>query len=122
MLGVFAEFEHAMIREPVQAGIDRARAAGTRLGRPKIDGRIAEATCASLANGVRIRRAAKLRGVGVSTVQRLKAVSSDLASGEPPGARPFLSCNPTAGRPTQNPAAAGTEDRDRPVWIASAYQ
>jgi DNA invertase Pin-like site-specific DNA recombinase len=33
MLGVFAEFERGMIRERVNAGLTRARAAGTRLGR-----------------------------------------------------------------------------------------
>ena len=32
MLGVFSEFERAMIRDRVLAGLDRARAAGKRLG------------------------------------------------------------------------------------------
>ncbi len=35
MLGVFAEFERAMIQERVRAGLARARARGKRLGRPK---------------------------------------------------------------------------------------
>src|SRR6202035_3867632 len=34
MMGVFAEFERAMIVERVNAGLARARAAGKRLGRP----------------------------------------------------------------------------------------
>ncbi|MEE9609998.1 MAG: recombinase family protein, partial [Desulfatiglandales bacterium] len=34
MMGVFAEFERAMIRERVKAGLARARAEGKRLGRP----------------------------------------------------------------------------------------
>jgi DNA invertase Pin-like site-specific DNA recombinase len=34
MIGVFAEFERAMIQERVNAGLARARAGGTRLGRP----------------------------------------------------------------------------------------
>ena len=34
MLGVFAEFERAMIHERVMAGLARARAEGTQLGRP----------------------------------------------------------------------------------------
>jgi DNA invertase Pin-like site-specific DNA recombinase len=34
MLGVFAEFERAMIQERVHAGLARARARGKRLGRP----------------------------------------------------------------------------------------
>jgi DNA invertase Pin-like site-specific DNA recombinase len=36
MLGVFAEFERAMIQERVRAGLARARAEGKQLGRPKI--------------------------------------------------------------------------------------
>jgi hypothetical protein len=35
MMGVFAEFERAMIRERVKAGLERARAQGKTLGRPK---------------------------------------------------------------------------------------
>ena len=34
MMGVFAEFERSMIHERVMAGLARARAEGTRLGRP----------------------------------------------------------------------------------------
>src|SRR5215213_5021175 len=36
MMGVFAEFERAMIQERVRAGLARAREAGTRLGRPTV--------------------------------------------------------------------------------------
>ena len=36
MLGVFAEFERAMIQERVRTGLARARAQGKRLGRPKV--------------------------------------------------------------------------------------
>jgi hypothetical protein len=35
MLGVFAQFERAMIRERVRAGLARARGEGKRLGRPR---------------------------------------------------------------------------------------
>jgi DNA invertase Pin-like site-specific DNA recombinase len=35
MMGVFAEFERAMIRERVKAGLERARAQGKTLGRPQ---------------------------------------------------------------------------------------
>ena len=34
MMGVFAEFERAMIQERVRAGLARARDEGKRLGRP----------------------------------------------------------------------------------------
>jgi DNA invertase Pin-like site-specific DNA recombinase len=36
MLGVFAEFERSIIQERVRAGLARAKAAGTKLGRPTI--------------------------------------------------------------------------------------
>src|SRR6201997_2547743 len=37
MMGVFAEFERAIIQERVRAGLARAKAEGKQLGRPKID-------------------------------------------------------------------------------------
>ena len=37
MMGVFAEFERAMIRERVMAGLARAREEGTKLGRRRIE-------------------------------------------------------------------------------------
>jgi DNA invertase Pin-like site-specific DNA recombinase len=37
MLGVFAEFERGIIRERVNAGLARARANGTKLGRRRVD-------------------------------------------------------------------------------------
>jgi len=36
MMGVFAEFERAMIAERVRAGLRRAKDEGKRLGRPRI--------------------------------------------------------------------------------------
>jgi len=35
ILGAFAEFERELIRERTMAGLDRARAKGTKLGRPR---------------------------------------------------------------------------------------
>src|SRR5215207_1395035 len=43
MMGVFAEFERAMIQERVRAGIARARSEGKRLGRPPIPERVEDA-------------------------------------------------------------------------------
>jgi len=37
MLGVFAEFERAMIRERVMAGLSRAKADGIQLGRRRLE-------------------------------------------------------------------------------------
>jgi len=36
LLGAFAEFERALIRERVKAGLAHARAKGQRLGRPRL--------------------------------------------------------------------------------------
>ena len=51
MMGVFAEFERAMIRERIHAGLARARAQGRRLGRPPIEDEVAERVLQTLAAG-----------------------------------------------------------------------
>src|SRR6516165_1248519 len=76
MLGVFAEFETAMIRERTRAGLVRARAQGKRLGRPPITRGVSAAVLRSLAEGMSIRNAAKLHRVGISTVQRIKSTDA----------------------------------------------
>ncbi|MCB1432428.1 MAG: recombinase family protein [Alphaproteobacteria bacterium] len=73
MMGVFAEFERAMIRERVNAGLARAKAQGKTLGRPKIDPATEKAIAeAPKAGGTGIRKLATLHGVGTGTVQRIK--------------------------------------------------
>lgn len=73
MLGVFAEFERAMIRERVMAGLARAKAEGKTLGRPMVAGKKEAAARAALAAGKGIRKVAREVGLGVGTVQRIKA-------------------------------------------------
>ena len=74
MMGVFAEFERAMIRERVKAGLDRARAQGKRLGRPTIDATTENAIRKALKKGdTGIRKIATRLGVGTGTVQKIKA-------------------------------------------------
>ena len=74
MLGVFAEFERAMIISRVNAGLKRARANGKTLGRPKIDSRIEARIRKTLAKGDKgILKIAAEFGVGSGTVQRIKA-------------------------------------------------
>ena len=74
MMGVFSEFERAMIRERVLSGLARAKADGKALGRPTIDPRKEAAIKANLRAGRSgIVKLAGLHGVGVSTVQRIKA-------------------------------------------------
>ena len=78
MLGVFGEFERAMIRERVNAGLARARAKGVQLGRPRISGEMEAAIRAALAAGMGIRKVAARVGVGTSTVQRVRADLSNM--------------------------------------------
>jgi DNA invertase Pin-like site-specific DNA recombinase len=73
MLGVFGEFERAMIRERVNAGLARARAKGVQLGRPRVPEDVETAIRTGLASGIGIRKVAAQVGVGTSTVQRVKA-------------------------------------------------
>ena len=72
MLGVFAEFERAMIRDRVLAGLDRTRAKGTRLGRPPMDTAKVEAIRALLNAGTGIRETARRTGAGTATVMRIR--------------------------------------------------
>jgi DNA invertase Pin-like site-specific DNA recombinase len=76
MAAVFAELERGMIRERVMAGLERAKAQGVTLGRPKVARKVENAIRTRLARGEGILRVAKGLGVGVSTVQRIKAESA----------------------------------------------
>jgi DNA invertase Pin-like site-specific DNA recombinase len=67
MLGVFAQFERAMIRERVSAGLARARAAGRIGGRPRLAETKRAAVRAALAGGASVRQAAILAQVSVGT-------------------------------------------------------
>ena len=84
MMGVFAEFERAMIQERVRAGLRRAQATGTKSGKPigrptigltakrkdpGLEARIRD----SLARGVSYRVTAEACGVALGTVQRVAA-------------------------------------------------
>jgi DNA invertase Pin-like site-specific DNA recombinase len=71
LLGVFAEFERAIIVERVRAGIARARAKGKRLGRPpgsRTKPDVETKIRTLLGQGVGMVRVGKLVGVGPSTV------------------------------------------------------
>src|ERR1700735_3666081 len=73
-MGVFAEFERAMIQERVKAGLQRAKAQGKVLGRPSTQLEKVEAIKAGLrAGSVGIIKLAKLHRVGGGAVQRIKA-------------------------------------------------
>ena len=72
MMGVFAEFERAMIRDRVKAGMARAKAGGAKFGRPKIDEQLRLQIRDSLSAGLGIGKVARTYGVGTLTVQRIK--------------------------------------------------
>jgi DNA invertase Pin-like site-specific DNA recombinase len=71
--GAFAEFERGMIRCLVMAGLERARARGVRLGRPRTGAKVEAAVRARVAVGDGIKKVAKAVGVGNGTVSRIKA-------------------------------------------------
>ncbi len=71
MMGVFAEFERAIIRERVNAGLQRAREKGTRLGRPPVRPEVEQAIRNARAEGKGMLKIARELGVGTGTVQRV---------------------------------------------------
>jgi hypothetical protein len=75
MMGVFAEFERAMIQERVHAGLARARKEGKRLGRPRVSPETEKAILEARKQGTGINRIAAELGVGSSTVRRVIAES-----------------------------------------------
>jgi DNA invertase Pin-like site-specific DNA recombinase len=79
MFAVVADFERAMIRERVRAGLARARAAGMKLGRPPIPRETEDAIRAALAKPGRpgVRKIAAQFGVDPSTVQRISRRRKD---------------------------------------------
>jgi DNA invertase Pin-like site-specific DNA recombinase len=71
MCGVFAEFERCMIRERVNAGLARAKANGTKLGRPTVAPAVEKRIHALKAEGMGMLRIGRTLGVGTSVVQRV---------------------------------------------------
>jgi DNA invertase Pin-like site-specific DNA recombinase len=71
MLGVFAEFERGIIRERVNAGLARARANGTKLGRRRVKPSVEERIHELRKGGMGILKIGREVGVGTSVVQRV---------------------------------------------------
>lgn len=96
MLGVFAEFEAAMIRERVRAGVARAQRKGTKsgraIGRPKLDPKRENAIREALAVGTGILKVARNLGVGTGTVARI----ADEMRGDVVGKIPEITAGPAA--------------------------
>jgi DNA invertase Pin-like site-specific DNA recombinase len=81
MLGVFAEFERGIIRERVNAGLARARANGTKLGRRRVDGAVEGRIRELKATGMGILKIGRSLGVGTSVVQRVVGPSRGITEG-----------------------------------------
>ena len=78
MLGVISEFKRATTREPINAGLARAKAEGKTLGRPKTSIDTEQAIIQALANGGKgMQKIAKEFGVGTSVVQRLAKAKAE---------------------------------------------
>ena len=69
-MGVFAEFERAMIAERVKAGLKRARDQGTRLGRPPVPPILIEKLKRMREEGMTLTAIAKKVGVSVGKVHQ----------------------------------------------------
>lgn len=73
MLGVFAEFERGIIRERINSGLARARAKGTRLGRPGLSEEVKAAIRTGKTEGLSIRAIAAKTGISIGAVQKILA-------------------------------------------------
>jgi DNA invertase Pin-like site-specific DNA recombinase len=74
LCGAFAEFERAMIRQRIMAGLERTVAAGTKLGRKAIEEskpRQVERAKGMLADGASIRTVASATGLSIGSVHAL---------------------------------------------------
>jgi DNA invertase Pin-like site-specific DNA recombinase len=80
MMGVFAEFERAMIVEQVKAGLSRARSQRKRLGRRPVSEAVIARIRKELETGAGILKTAKALGCGVGTVHRIKRQIAAIAS------------------------------------------
>lgn len=71
MLGVFAEFERSMIQARVKSGLERARAQGKVLGRPKISAELEQAILTARGQGKGIRMISRETGCSTGTVRKV---------------------------------------------------
>ena len=72
MLGVFAEFERAIIRDRIHASLDRARREGKRLGRPRLSPIRIDQIRQSLVEGRGVRATARRLRVSPAKVTQVR--------------------------------------------------
>jgi DNA invertase Pin-like site-specific DNA recombinase len=70
VISAFAEFERDLIRERVRAGLDRARAEGTRLGRPGLDKTTIAGITELKRSGLSVRAIARKLGLSAGVVSK----------------------------------------------------
>jgi DNA invertase Pin-like site-specific DNA recombinase len=75
MVSAFAEFERDLIRERVIAGLDRARAEGTRLGRPGVSAVAIMELRKMRRSGMSVRAIAKQAGLSIGVVSKYTSTS-----------------------------------------------
>ena len=79
MCGVFAELERAITIERIKSGMARAKAKGTRsgrpIGRPKVSADVENPILVAAKRGLGKLKIARELGCGVSTVQRVLATT-----------------------------------------------
>jgi DNA invertase Pin-like site-specific DNA recombinase len=73
LCGVFAELERSIIQERVRAGLERARANGKTLGRPRTDPKVEGKIRKLAGRGMGKGKIARTLGIGVSVAQRVLA-------------------------------------------------
>jgi DNA invertase Pin-like site-specific DNA recombinase len=84
MLGVFSEFERALVRDRVLAGLSRAKSAGTRLGRPPTMPFTIRRIRAALDEGRGVRETARLLKVSAAKVSEIKHMISAATTASSP--------------------------------------
>jgi DNA invertase Pin-like site-specific DNA recombinase len=118
MMGVFAEFERAMIRERVNAGIARAKAGGKHCGRPFIDTKLEGRIRAALAAPDRL---GCTRSPSSSASARARCSVSRRCDGRPPRRRLVaarLPLGPTGLRGDCRAVRAALSQRRHPLLLA----
>ena len=79
MLGVFSEYERAMISERVKTSLARARESGKTLGRKPLNPLTVEKVEKALRSGQSINSVARTIGIGVGSVHRIKTKMAEAA-------------------------------------------
>ncbi len=84
LLGVFSEFERAILRSRVKASLYRLKQAGVQLGRPALAPIQVKQIQQSLTKGLSIRAIAKKHGTSPATVMRVKQETHVSMAGSAP--------------------------------------